>query len=84
MRMRWPNAGLDRHARIVLDHLLILSERHLRRVLTEYVTYYNHRRPHQGLDQRCPIPTASAPLAGVIKRHDLLGGLIHDYERRAA
>ncbi len=38
-----------------LDHLLIAGEAHLRRVLREYVTYYNHARPHQGLEQRCPV-----------------------------
>lgn len=32
-----------------LDHILILSESHLRRVLNEYLAYYNTRRPHQGL-----------------------------------
>ena len=68
----------------MLDHLLILSERHLWRVLSEYVAYYNHRRPHQGLDQRCPVPPASAPTDDVVECRDVLGGLIHDYERRAA
>ncbi len=35
-----------------LDHILIVSEAHLRRILTEYVTYFNRSRPHQGIDQR--------------------------------
>jgi hypothetical protein len=39
-----------------LDHLLILGERHLHRVLREYVTFFNQRRPHQGLGQQCPMP----------------------------
>jgi len=60
------------------------DERHLRRVLTEYVAYDNHRRPHQGLDQRCPVPAASVPSDGVVERHDALGGVIHDYGPRAA
>lgn len=34
-----------------LDRLIILNERHLRRVLQDYVVYYNARRPHHGLDQ---------------------------------
>ena len=34
-----------------LDRLIILNERHLRRVLREYVADYNERRPHQGLAQ---------------------------------
>ena len=33
------------------DHLLIVSEAHLRHVLTAYVAYYNEARPHQGLEQ---------------------------------
>lgn len=45
------NAYAERWVRTVreecLDHLLILGERHLRRVLTEYIEYYNHRRAHR-------------------------------------
>jgi hypothetical protein len=65
-----------------LDHLLILHERHLLRVLKVYTDFYNQRRPHQGLDQRCPIPLARGPGQGGIARRDVLGGIIHDYERR--
>jgi len=39
-----------------LDHILILSERHLHRVIGEYVVYFNHSRPHQGIGQRIPDP----------------------------
>jgi putative transposase len=67
-----------------LDHLLILNERHLHRVLTDYVAFYNERRPHQGLGQQCPIPLARGPSAGPIQRHTVLGGIIHDYERQPA
>jgi transposase InsO family protein len=67
-----------------LDQLLILHERHLRRVLTAYTAFYNRRRPHQGLDQQCPIPLAREPGRGPLIRRDVLGGIIHDYERRAA
>jgi len=38
-----------------LDHILILNESHKCRVLKEFVEYYNHARPHQGIDQRFPI-----------------------------
>ncbi len=37
-----------------LDHLLVLGEAHVRRVLREYVRFFNHDRPHQGLAQRVP------------------------------
>lgn len=68
----------------VLHHLLIVNERHLRRVLTEYVAFFNYRRPHQGLGQRCPVPVGPVSVDGVVRRHDILGGLIHDYDRRSA
>jgi putative transposase len=67
-----------------LDRLLILNEQHLHRVLTEYVAYYNERRPHQGLAQRCPIPLVGTPSEGDVLRRDILGGIIHDYQRHAA
>ena len=67
-----------------LDHLLIASEAHLRRVLTEYVAFYNHARPHQGLDQRCPVALPAPVRDGPVGRRDRLGGLLHDYYREAA
>src|SRR5262245_41190407 len=39
-----------------LDHILLVSEAHLRRVLHEYAQYFNHSRPHQAIDQRVPEP----------------------------
>lgn len=63
-----------------LDHLLILNERHLLRVLTTFVAFYNERRPHQGLAQQCPIPLVRGPSEGPIQRRDVLGGIIHHYE----
>ncbi len=68
-----------------LDKLLLLNEHHLQRVLTTYVDYYNGARPHQGIDQRCPIPfVPSAARDSPIERRDILGGVLHDYYRRAA
>jgi putative transposase len=82
------NAFAERWIRSVreecLDKLLILGERHLERVLTTYVAYYNRARPHQGIDQQCPVPLESAARDGSIERRDLLGGVLHDYYRRAA
>ncbi len=82
------NAHAERWIRSVreecLDKLLILDEGHLRRVLRAYLDYYNLARPHQGLDQQCPVPLESTTRAGPIERRDILGGVLHDYYRRAA
>ena len=67
-----------------LDHVLVLSEGHLRRVLQEYVAYFNAERPHQGLQQRIPDPSAG-PTAGtgLIDATPVLGGLHHSHRRAA-
>jgi putative transposase len=62
-----------------LDHLLVVSRRHLERILDEYVSHYNRARPHRGLDLTPPCHTAMASGAGTIHRRDILGGLIHEY-----
>jgi transposase InsO family protein len=85
------NAITERFLRSVrrecLDHLLLLGGAHLRRVLGEYVAYFNAARPHQGLGQRVPAPGVAPGPA----RHDaddivavpILGGLHHAYQRAA-
>ena len=82
------NAIAERWIRSVraecLDHLLILSEAHLRRVLTAYVAHDNQARPHQGLDQRTPLPHDRQARRGPVRRRDVLGGLLHEYDREAA
>jgi transposase InsO family protein len=66
-----------------LDHILILSERHLRKTIKAYVGYYNLARPHQGIGQRIPdrgefeLPTGQT--ARSVKSKAILGGLHHDY-----
>jgi len=63
-----------------LDLILIFNAAHLRRVMIEFVVYYNTARPHQGIDQQIPIPQAR-PSIGTIKCRNVLGGIIHDYYR---
>ncbi len=67
------------------DHLLILGERHLARVLQEYASYFNRARTHQGLGQALPDPASQdmASRAGPIRAVPVLGGLHHSYRRAA-
>jgi putative transposase len=102
---RTPNANAfaERFVRTVrsecLDHLLVVNELHLERILSGYARHYNGHRPHQGLAQEIPAPERAVPLQVVrtsdsryrhhrrrparICRHDRLGGLIHEYELAA-
>ena len=57
---------------------------HLRRVLIEYVQYYNECRPHQALVQDTPEGLKLVSSEGVVDCRDVLGGIIHDYYRAAA
>jgi transposase InsO family protein len=81
------NAIAERWVRSIqeecLDKLIILNERHLRRVLTEYLVYYNTRRPHQSLDQDSPLGLTMST-EGPIRYRNVLGGIIRDYYREAA
>ena len=80
------NAFAERWVRSVraecLVHFLILNENHLRRFLNEYAQYYNQARPHQGLGQRFPLSGPTRYKEGLIRRPDILGGVIHDYYRQ--
>jgi len=82
------NAYAERWVRSVreecLDQIIILSERHLRYVLKEYVEYFMKRRPHQGLKQQLPDSTEESRATGCIRSRHVLGGLINDYYREAA
>ncbi len=79
------NAFAERWVRTVrnecLDQLLLISEGHLKRVLMEYIEYYNARRPHQGIGQQMQVPPywKAGSVKGSIQRREVLGGIIHDY-----
>jgi transposase InsO family protein len=64
------------------DHLIVLSEQHLRAVLAQFAAYYNAERPHQTLALDTPHP-AARPRHGPVRARPVLGGLHHVYERAA-
>ncbi len=68
-----------------LDHMLILGERHLRKVLAEYARHYNGHRPHQALQQEPPHrqPSQVGGIAARIARRQVLDGLITEYRTAA-
>ena len=68
-----------------LNHVIVLSERHLRRILADYIRYYHRWRTHQGLEMDCPeIREVHAADRGLVVEVDEVGGLHHHYERVAA
>jgi putative transposase len=68
----------------VLDTLIILNERHLHRVLHEYVKYYSTRRSRQGLEQDSPTGMLPASQQEPMRYRNVLGGIIRDYFCEAA
>ncbi len=78
---RWVKTALTEG----IDHMLIFGRRHLERVLREYVTHYNQQRPHRGIELEVPAGgTAATNTSLSVHRHDVLGGLIHEYHPAAA
>jgi hypothetical protein len=80
----WQNGFAERLIgsirRECLDHVIVLGEIHLRRILKNYAAYYNGVRTHRSLNEDSPI---SRPVqrSGVISSHVVLGGLHHHYVR---
>jgi putative transposase len=72
--------------REVLDRLLIVNEHHLRWALTEYLLHYNAARPHRALGQLTPAQADTGPPKPInladhrIRRKQVLGGLMHEYQ----
>jgi hypothetical protein len=66
-----------------LDHVIVVSEGHLRWVLAEFMDYYNHDRPHRTLSLQSPVPHANPGQGPVVWTSVLVGGLHHAYARAA-
>jgi putative transposase len=85
----WQNPFAERCIgsirRECLDHVLVLGERHLRRILTRYVGYYQRARTHLALDTDAPdVRPVQFPAVGKLVQVPEVGGLHHRYRRRAA
>ncbi len=85
----WQNGYCERIIgsirRECLDHIIMLNDRHLRKILRQYLGYYHESRTHLGLEKDCPFSRAvQGPQIGEIKSEHVLGGLHHRYFREAA
>jgi len=86
-RSPWQNPYVERVIgsirRECLDHVIVVNERHLRRVLRTYVAYYQRSRTHLALGKDAPAKGAVQPTGRIVVRPEV-GGLHHRYERQAA
>ena len=88
-RSPWQNAYVKRVIgsirRDCLDHVIVLNERYLKRILTSYFDYYHRWRTHLSLEMDSPEPRSVQPPAlGKVMQFPEVGGLHHHYERLAA
>jgi hypothetical protein len=60
-----------------------VSRRPLESFLYDHVRHYNQARPHRGLHLAVPEPCSGPGHGGTVRRRDVLGGIIHEYERAA-
>ena len=88
-RSPWQNAYVERLIgsirRECLDHVMIVSDNHLRRLLASYFQYYHRWRTHLSLAMDCPeARPVQPPEQGAVVAFPEVGGLHHHYERMAA
>jgi putative transposase len=83
----WQNGVAERWVgscrRELLDHVIALNERHLKRLLSEYVSYHHEDRTHLGLGKATPRHRTRCATQGRVLSYDRLGGLHHRYDRTA-
>ena len=85
----WQNPYAERFVgtlrRDCLDHVIVLGENHLRRIVRNYRGYYHDCRTHLSLEKDAPVPRViEQPESGKIIALPQVGGLHHRYTRRAA
>ena len=83
-RSPWQNGFAERLIgsirRECLDHIIVVGEGHLRRVLRAYASYYNGVRTHWSLNKDAPVHRPTQRI-GILRSHPILGGLHHQYVR---
>jgi hypothetical protein len=83
-RSPWQNAYAERLIgsirREVLDHVIVFGERHLRQVLSSYMTYHNEARTYLSLNKDAPVSRAVQGVGWIFAKPHL-GGLHHQYVR---
>jgi len=67
----------------LLDHIVAVNERHLKRLLSEYVRYHHEDRTHLGLEKGTPERRIRSVASGRVLSQERLGGLHHRYDRAA-
>jgi transposase InsO family protein len=87
IRCPWQNGVAERWVgscrRELLDHVIAFNERHLKRLLSQYVSYYHDDRTHLALGKQTPGQRNPSMGSGRVVRHPRLGGLHHRYDRVA-
>jgi putative transposase len=88
-RSPWQNPYVERLIgtlrRDCTDHVIVVGENHLRRIVRDYLVYYHGSRTHLALDKDSPEPReVESPDRGKIVEFPMVGGLHHRYCRRAA
>ena len=94
VRMPRMNSIMERRVqtcrRELLDRTLIWNQRHLLHALREFEDFYNGHRPHQGIANARPLHPLPTPINDPdklshlgIRRHDHLGGILHEYQHAA-
>ena len=94
VRMPRMNSVMERWVqtcrRGLLDRTLIWNQHHLLHALREFEDFYNSHRPHQGIANAAPLRPLPAPVADPeqiarlnIRRHERLGGILHEYQHTA-
>ena len=87
-RSPWQSPFVERFIgsvrRECLNHVIVLNERHLRRLLKSYFAYYHEARTHLSLAKQCPVPRSiEEPDRGKVVAIPHVGGLHHEYRRAA-